>query len=69
MADKTAGGALARSSSGVAARSGRHHRTGAKEQLNTLPELVEKRQRRGDLGSIDAESPSSLSQQLAQVAD
>uniref|UniRef100_UPI0040539BB4 TolC family protein n=1 Tax=Pseudomonas sp. TaxID=306 RepID=UPI0040539BB4 len=40
------------------------------EQLNTLLELVEKRQQAGDLGSIDAELTFlSLSQQLAQVAE
>lgn len=40
------------------------------QQLNTLLELVEKRQRAGDLGSIDAELTFlSLSQQLAQVAE
>ncbi|MCB2026613.1 MAG: TolC family protein, partial [Ottowia sp.] len=41
-----------------------------REQLNTLLELVEKRQQAGDLGSIDAELTFlSLSQQLAQVAE
>ena len=41
-----------------------------KAQLDTLLELVEKRQRAGDLGSIDAELTFlSLSQQLAQVAE
>lgn len=39
------------------------------QQLNTLLELVEKRQQAGDLGSVDAELTFlSLSQQLAQVA-
>lgn len=39
------------------------------QQLNSLLELVEKRQKAGDLGSIDAELTFlSLSQQLAQVA-
>lgn len=41
-----------------------------KEQLDTLLDLVEKRQRAGDLGSIDAEFTFlSLAQQLAQVAE
>lgn len=40
------------------------------QQLNTLLELVEKRQRAGDLGRADAELTFlSLSQQLAQVAE
>jgi len=40
------------------------------QQLNTLLELVKKRQQAGDLGSIDAELTFlSLSQQLAQVAE
>lgn len=40
-----------------------------KEQLDTLLELVEKRRRAGDLGSIDAELTFlSLSQRLAHVA-
>ena len=43
---------------------------GQEKQLDTLLELVEKRQRAGDLGSIDAELTFlSLSQQLAQVAE
>lgn len=43
---------------------------GQKKQLDTLLELVEKRRRAGDLGSIDAELTFlSLSQQLAQVAE
>jgi len=41
-----------------------------KKQLDILLELVEKRQRAGDLGSIDAELTFlSLSQQLAQLAE
>lgn len=41
-----------------------------KNQLDTLLELVEKRQHAGDLGSIDAELTFlSLSQQLAQLAE
>lgn len=40
------------------------------QQLNTLLELVEKRQQAGDLGSVDAELAFlSLSQQLAQAAE
>jgi cobalt-zinc-cadmium efflux system outer membrane protein len=40
------------------------------QQLNTLLELAQKRQRAGDLGSVDAELTFlSLSQQLAQVAE
>lgn len=40
-----------------------------KDQLNTLLELAEKRQKAGDIGSIDAELTFlSLSQQLVQVA-
>lgn len=40
------------------------------QQLNALLKLVEKRQKAGDLGSIDAELTFlSLSQQLAQVAE
>jgi len=43
---------------------------GQKRQLDTLLELVEKRRRSGDLGSIDAELTFlTLSQQLAQVAE
>jgi len=43
---------------------------GQKKQLDTLLELVERRQRVGDLGNIDAELTFlSLSKQLAQVAE